>query len=139
MIQRFALSKVEVTDASGLAIPSWDNVVGTLMNGMFWRDALSFAASILVPPPTPMRTRVFHFFMRSSTVRISLLVTVLTRRMSTFMPACWRRSRTFFPAILQLFCPATIKAEPLKLSLCTTSVTHARVPFPTMTSRGSCM
>ena len=43
-------------EASGLAIPSWETVVGMLMKGMFWVQELIFAASIMVPPPTPNKT-----------------------------------------------------------------------------------
>ena len=55
-------------DASGLAIPSWETVVGMLMNGIFWVQELIFAASIMVPPPTPKSTCGFVASIRCSIV-----------------------------------------------------------------------
>ena len=126
-------------EAKGPAIPSWETVVGTLMKGTCCRAELSLAASIFVPPPTAKIIRGFQVLIRSSTAEMSFMVTVSTRIVSTFMPVCWSWLRTFCPAISQLFCPAMMRAEPVKPSLCVTSATRFRVPFPTMTSRGSCM
>jgi len=47
--------------ARGLAIPSWLRVVGMLTNGICWWAELSFAASILVPPPMPKRDLGLEF------------------------------------------------------------------------------
>ena len=126
-------------DASGLAMPSCESVVGTLMKGMFWVDAVSFAASIFVPPPTPMRSWGLIFLISFWRVWISWLFTVSTRMVLTFVLVCWRRLATFFPAISRLFGPAIMRADPVRLSLWVTSVMRVRVPSPTMTSLGSCM
>ena len=42
-------------EVMGLAMPSCETVVGTLMKGMFWLPELIFAESIIVPPPTPKK------------------------------------------------------------------------------------
>jgi len=126
-------------EAKGPAIPSWETVVGMLMKGNCCRAELSLAASIFVPPPTAKTTLGFKALILSSIVVTSFMVTVSTRSVSTLAPVCWSWWRTFSPAISQLFCPAMMRAEPAKPRRCVTSATRFRVPFPTMTSRGSCM
>ena len=109
------------------------------MNGMPWREELSFATSIFVPPPMPMMTWGLVCLIFSSAVWTSFMVAVSMISESTVMSACSSWWMTVFPAILQLLCPARTRAEPVRPSLFTVSETRLRVPFPTMTSRGSCM
>lgn len=126
-------------DARGLAMPSWERVVGTLMKGMFCCDAVSFVASIFVPPPTAMRSWGLVFLILFWRVWSSWLLIVLMVMVFTFLFVCWRRLATFFPAICRLLGPAMMRAVPVRLSLWVTSVMRVRVPSPTMTSLGSCM
>src|SRR5512138_3142377 len=42
---------VPFMDANGLAMPSCETVVGTLINGTFWLAEHTLAESIIVPPP----------------------------------------------------------------------------------------
>ena len=109
------------------------------MKGMCWREELSFATSIFVPPPTAMMTWGLVCLIFSSAVWMSFMVAVWMISESTVMFACSSWWMTVFPAILLLLCPARMRAEPVSPSLFAVSETRLRVPFPTMTSRGSCM
>ena len=55
-------------DARGLAMPSCDADVGTLMNGTLRLTEASFARSILLPPPTPNRNDARTSLATSSTL-----------------------------------------------------------------------
>ena len=77
-------------EARGLAMPSWETVVGMLMKGMFWLLELVFAESIMVPPPTPKRTWGFICLIWFSVSVMSFVVIPLMKRESTLRPASLR-------------------------------------------------
>jgi hypothetical protein len=97
-------------DATGLAIPSWEAVVGTLIKGIPFCAELSLATSIFVPPPTPKTTCGLATSICFSTSFTSSTVEEFTREYSTAIPESSKISLTFLPAISNVLKPLTMNA-----------------------------